>query len=76
MEKTREAHSLRPRVGKGPTSSATGPSAVVGPSAAVVGASPSMPAVRPSVAVASPTPSAVQSPTAGDVEGSSSVAPA
>ena len=56
--------------------SAVSPSVAVGPSAAAAGASPSVPTVCPSVAVASLVPSAVQSPATGDVEGSSSVAPA
>ena len=81
MAKTRGAHSLRPWVRQGPTPSAVGPpaaspSTAVGPSATATGASPSVPVVFPSVAAASPAPSVVQSPAAGDAEGSSSVAPA
>ena len=62
MEKTRGAHSFRPRMSQGPTPPTTGPSAAAGPSAAVAGANPSVPAVC--------------SPAVGDAEGSSSVAPA
>ena len=61
MEKMRGAHSFRPRVRQGPTPPAVGPSAA-GPSTAVAGASPSVPAVHLL--------------TAGDAEGSFSVAPA
>ena len=67
-----------------PSSAAAGPSTVgpsvagpsaAGPSVAAAGADPSVPAVRPSVEAASPAPAAIQSPAAGDAEGSSSVAP-
>ena len=87
MAKTRGAHSLRPRVRQGPTPltvgpstagpyAAVGPSTAASPSTAAAGANPRVPAVRPSVAAASSAPSAVQSPAAGDAEGSSYVAPA
>ena len=57
--------------------SAASPSAAAGPSAAAAGTSPSVPVVRPSAAAAYSAPSAVQNPpVSGDVEGSSSVAPA
>ena len=46
------------------------------PLCAIAGASPSVPVVRPFAAAASPVPTAVQSPSAGDAEGSSSVVPA
>ena len=70
MGKTRGAHSLRPRVRQGPTPP------VAGPSATAAGTCLSVSVVRPSVVAASLAPFAVQSPTAGDAEGSSFVAPA
>ena len=75
MAKTRGAHSFKPQVRQGPTPPAADPStasssAAAGPSAVTAGAGPSVPAARPTIAAASPA------PTAGDAEGSSSVAPA
>ena len=76
MAKTRGAHSFRPWVRQGPTPLIAGPSpttagsVAVGPSAAAAGADPRMPAALPTANAASPTPAA------GDVEGSSSMAPA
>ena len=72
MAKTRGAHSFRPRVRQGPTPPAASPSAAAGPAAAV---DPSA-AIDPSIAATSLAPVAVQSPAVGDVEGSSSMAPA
>ena len=74
MAKTRGAHYFRPQVRQGPTPPAAGPSTAgfsvaASPSASAVGAGPSMPTARPTYVAASPT------PTAGDAEGSSSVAP-
>ena len=75
MAKTRGAHSFRSQVRQGPTPPAVGPStagssAAEGPFAAAAGADPSVPAACPTATPASPA------PTAGDAEGSSSVAPA
>ena len=84
MTKTRGAHSFRPWVRQGPTPPtsgpftagpsagfvATGPSAAAGPSVAAAGAGLSMPTTRSTANAASPA------PTAGDANGSSSVAPA
>ena len=88
MEKMRGAHTFRPRVPQGlsppvagPSFAAAGssaadiaavsPSFTAGPSAVAVGASPKAPVVRPTTAPAAAAPA----PTAGDAEGSSSVAP-
>ena len=81
MAKTRGAHSFRPWVRQGPTSptgtSTPGPSsAAAAPSIAAVSVGSSVPTARPSVVAASPAPTAVQNPSAGDCEGSSSVDPA
>ena len=81
MVKTRGAHSFRPQVSHGPTppagtSTPGSSSAAAAPSIAVAGTGPSVPDAHPSVADASLAPAAVQSPAAGDAEGSSYVAPA
>ena len=87
MAKTRGAHSFRSRVRQGPTppvgtstpsssSAIAAPSAAAAPSFAAAGAGPRVPDAHDSVASASPAPTTVQSPSAGDAKGSSSVAPA
>ena len=76
MEKTRGAHSFRPRVGQ----SSTPPASTSTPGAAAVAAvavGPNEAVSRPpAAAAASPALAAVQGAAAADAEGSSSVAPA
>ena len=75
MEKTRGAHTYRPRVRQGSSPSTAGPSSTTSPSVAAVGAGPGAPAVRPTATVVAVS-AAAAAPTTGDAEGSSSVAPA
>ena len=81
----RVRHGSTPPVGTstpGPSSVVAAPSAAGAssatdtPSTSTVGTGPSVPAARLSAVAASPAPAVVQSPAAGDTEGSSSVAPA
>ena len=87
MAKTRGAPYFRPRVRQGPTPptetstpcpsfAATAPSTADASFTPAVGVGLSVPTARPFVASASLAPIAVQSPAAGDAEGSSSMAPA